>query len=96
MYRLRKARKERMKKVWKVHNKAQKIRTAIHRKCVTFIERCFIGQKSRARFAKELPFIYEKMLHNETKGIFWFNHFTKTAAWEKVVFLLSLSLPTLS
>ena len=84
MYRLRKARSTRVQKVWKIQRKMDKIRTNTHRKCVRFIEKCFMGYKSREIFQKQLCFIFEKMYHIESKKTFWFNHHTKEAMWEKV------------
>lgn len=83
MYHQWKSRKVRRAKVWKIINKNSIATRAKQRKCVNFIERTWYGMKFRTKFAKQLRCTYEKAWDIENGRMFWLNHETKAASWER-------------
>jgi hypothetical protein len=87
MYRLRRARRWRWNKAWKVTKRFDRVRLDQKKFCVIFIERSFAGRRSRERFRKQLWLSYEKIWDTSSGRLFWFNHVTNKASWEMPLLL---------
>jgi multidrug efflux pump subunit AcrA (membrane-fusion protein) len=83
MYRVWKARRWRNKKVWKVEKRVLRMKQDLQKVCVRFMERTFLGYKSRVIFKKQLHLTIEKVFDVDSKQIFYYNHMTKESSWIK-------------
>ena len=83
MYRQWKLRKERRAKLWDMQSRIATNRRRIAQKIVTFLEKLHTAAKVRELFKRELCLTYQKVYEVNDGRIFWFNHLTKTAAWER-------------
>ena len=83
MYRQWKLRKKRRAKLWAMQTQIATNRRRIAQKIVTFCERLTLAAKVRAAFKRELLLTYQKVYDVNDGRVFWFNHLTKAAVWER-------------
>lgn len=83
MYRQWKLRKKRRAKLWGMQTQIATNRRRIAQKIVTFCERLIMAAQVRAAFKRELLLTYQKVHDINDGRVFWFNHLTKKAVWER-------------
>lgn len=83
MYRRRKANNWRKKRMFKLTNAILKAKTDMQRQCVRFMERSWIGYKSRFIFRKQLRYAYEKIWDLDSGKLFWYNSITGVSSWDR-------------
>lgn len=92
MYKMWKLRKRRRAKLWGMQSQMDANRRKIAQKIVIHCERLWIGAKCRIKFRRQLQLTYQKVYSVESpKGpddqshgrMFWFNHQTKQATWDR-------------
>ena len=83
MYRMRRARKWRAKKLFKIEKRFHKIRMDQKKFCVRVIETTYTGRKARAVFKRQLLLSYEKIWDTHASKLFWYNHTSRVSVWER-------------
>lgn len=89
MYKMWKLRKKRRAKLWSLQSQIAANRRRTAQKIVTFCEKTWNGNKSRALFKRELFLTYQKVyvVDGNDGKMFWFNHLLKNAVWERPHFM---------
>jgi hypothetical protein len=76
-------RRSRSKFAWKSEQKRVNHRSALKQTLVSFMSRKLRGFRARCRFEQQLHVTWEKVWDVSSQRLFWFNHQTGEASWDK-------------
>jgi hypothetical protein len=76
-------RRKRKRLVWKLDQRQAEVRTMSKRQAVVFVGKKFRGYKARRRFERQLKCTWEKVWDLESRQLFYYNHHSEQALWER-------------